>query len=178
MNHDLENMVQALLGFAIICFVVIMFFYACFYLLSKKKNVNLSKHHFLGMLARFSPLEIFSLSLISIREIYFIWCLFQWKTTIVFLVALIIPGFLYNILNRKFINIIVDILNSGLLYVAIMAKNIFYVYTLEVAEMWHVILFIIMLIIFSLLYSLYFYFRNVKDIAGENMARLNKENKK
>ena len=59
-----------------------------------------------------------------------------------------------------------------------MKKNIFYVYTLEVAEMWHVILFIIMLIIFSLLYSLYFYFRNVKDIAGENMARLNKENKK
>ena len=64
MSRDLENLVQALLGFAIICFLVILFFYACFYLASKKKNVNFSKHHLLGMLARFSPLEIFSLSLI------------------------------------------------------------------------------------------------------------------
>ena len=42
MNHDLENMVQALLGFAIICFVVIMFFYACFYLFPYTKNYPLS----------------------------------------------------------------------------------------------------------------------------------------
>ena len=181
MNREVGMMVQALIGFAVICFVVLMAFYALFFFLTRQKEGGKKQkkpNAFLGIINGFSPLDVFSLSLLTIRQFYYIWCMTQTETTIVFLAVLIVLGFTYNIMNRRFVNIIVDAANSCLLYVALLAKNIFYMYIVDVAATWHVVLFLGLLVTFSLIYAWYFYLRDIKNIADANVKRLHIENTK
>lgn len=181
MNRDTLALVQSLLVFAVSSVSVLIVIYGIIQKAIKNVWIDASgkKHYRLvGVLARYDSLDILSLSLLTIRQFYFIWCLFQSKNSWVYLCVLVILGFLYNILSGRFVNLLVDFLNCCLLYVALFLKNVFYSYTVNVVAVWHVILFLILLIICSLLYSWFFYFKNIEDITERNIKRLRSKNKK
>lgn len=181
MNRETTALVQSLISFSIISFLIIIIVFWITYRKAEKIKLdsdNWRWRRLVSILTGCSVLDVVSLSLLAIRQLYFIWCLFQWNNTWVYLIMLIIPGVLYNLLNRRFINLFVDLANSGLLYIALLSKNIFHSYIVNVAAPWHVILFLVLLMICSLLYSLFFYFKNVENITERNIRYLRKKNKK
>ena len=91
---------------------------------------------------------------------------------IVYLIILFALGTIYNMLNRRFFNIIFDAINVLLLYAVIMLKNIFLGYLIDVAVVWHVVLFLVVLILFGIIYSLFMYFKDMKKIIESNQKRL------
>lgn len=176
MKHELETLVQDLLEFSIVSFLVITVFCGILYLLVRHQTSSRQKRHrnLLGLLAGFTPVEALSLSLLTIRQIYFIWILFHTKTSIIYLIILVIIGLIYNILNHRFANLFFDLLNCILLYFALFTKNIFHIYLTDISNTWHVVVFYVMLIVFAIIYSLYFYFRNLKVLAASNFSHLSK----
>ena len=181
MGRETVSLVQSLVVFVIISFFVIV---GIFWLMNRgvekiKMGSKMSKwQRFLRMLAGCGWQEILSLSLLTTRQFYFVWCLFQSSVSLTCLLILIAPGFIYNIINKRFVNLFVDLANCILLYAALWSKNVFYAYIINIAGLWHVILFLILLVVFSLLYSLFFYFKNVENILERNTKKIYNMRKK
>lgn len=170
----LEPLVISLLVLVAIAFFVMVVQYALVKLVIKKKK-SIKGHSFLMAISSFNQLEILSFSIITVRELYYGWCLAQGETMIVYAIVMAVLGLCYNVLNRRFMNIIFDVINVALLYMVIFVKNIFYAYIIDVSPVWHVILFLIMVILFGMIYSLFMYFKDIKRIVGDNQKRLYKK---
>lgn len=163
--------VVSLLALAVISFFVMLVQYGLVKMVIKKKK-SIKGHSFLMAISSFDQIEIISFSIITIRELYYGWCLAQGETMVVYLIILFALGTIYNMLNRRFFNIIFDAINVLLLYAVIMLKNIFLGYLIDVAVVWHVVLFLVVLILFGIIYSLFMYFKDMKKIIEGNQKRL------
>ena len=176
MRNDTDQLVVSLLVLIIFVMFLIGFFYLIITRALKKKK-NVKNYAILHVFTGFNSLEIVSISMLTVRELFYVWCFTQPKASLVFLIILIFVGLIFNAVNRRFVNMFIDILNSCLLYAVLMAKCIFFDYLVDVAVVWHVVVFLVFLIVFGVIYSLYFYFKDVKSIAIDSNIRLGKKSK-
>lgn len=161
----------------IIAFFIIIILLSCFFAIFLKKN-QLKKGN-LGLYGLFFGLsnkDIWSISILTVKYIFIIWCLTSNNINYVFLICLLIPGIIYNIMNKRLFNLFFDIISSFIMYFALISKMILMNYISEVAIEWYVVVILGFLYIFILLYNTYYFLKDMNFVLKKNEFIEKKEN--
>lgn len=157
-----------ILSFLVIV-ILIMIFSKIFL---RKYDTRGSKLKLYGLFLGLTTKDVFSLSLLTIRYIFFIWCLYANDYTRIYediyFYILLVPNIFYDIINKKYLNIIGDVLNNVIIYFALFFKMILHNYLIDVDKIWYVALVYGVLIIFTMIYGSYFYFKDIDYLMKEN----------
>ncbi len=134
----------------------------------KRFDINKGKLSIYGIFLGLNEKEIFSISILTVRYIFMYWCLITTNVEIIHLTLLILAGLIYSIINKRFFHIVFDILSSFLLYLALLSKNIFFKYLTTILFDWKVLAIFVLLVIFIILYSSYFFLKDIEYIIKKN----------
>lgn len=144
------------------------------------RNFKLDSHKvkYYGIFMDLKNTQIMSLTLITVKFVYIIYCLLNIGNTYLSLILIVILTILYNVHNIRIINIIFDIVNSVILYLIILSKDIFIDYILHVDVVWYAIVLYIISVIFGLVCAIYNYIKDILYILKKNKYIKAKENSK
>ena len=166
--NEIAHLFPFIVTFSITVFLII----ALTFLILKKFNPKGRKLKIYGIFLGLTTMNTISISLLLVRYIFFIYCLFQNHYVSIFedvhFYFLLIPGILYNLLNKRYFNILLDSLNSVILYFVLFSKMIFHDYIFTVQSVWYVVLIYILLLIFTFIYGTYFMVKDVDYVLKKN----------
>lgn len=166
--NEIANLFPFIVSFSVAIFFILLITYFLF----KKFNPKGRKLKIYGIFLGLSNLNTISISLLGVRYIFFVYCLFQNDYVSIFedvhFYFLLIPGILYNLLNKRYFNILLDSLNSVILYFVLFSKMIFHDYIFTVQSVWYVVLIYILLLIFTFIYGTYFMVKDVDYVLKKN----------
>ena len=134
----------------------------------KRFDISKGKLSIYGIFLGLTEKDIFSISILTVRYIFMYWCLITTNAEIIHLTLLILSGLIYSIINKRFFHILFDILSSFLLYLALLSKNIFFEYLTTILFEWKVLAIFILLVIFIILYSSYFFLKDIDYVCKNN----------
>ena len=134
----------------------------------KRFDISKGKLSIYGIFLGLTEKDIFSISILTVRYIFMYWCLISANVEIIHLTLLILSGLIYSIINKRFFHILFDILSSFLLYLALLSKNIFFEYLTTILFEWKVLAIFILLVIFIILYSSYFFLKDIDYVCKNN----------
>ena len=166
--NEIAHLFPFIVTFSITVFLII----ALTFLILKKFNPKGRKLKIYGIFLGLTTMNTISISLLLVRYIFFIYCLFQNHYVSIFedvhFYFLLIPGILYNLLNKRYFYILLDSLNSIILYFVLFSKMIFHDYIFTVQSVWYVVLIYILLLIFTFIYGTYFMVKDVDYVLKKN----------
>ena len=134
----------------------------------KRFDMSKGKLSIYGIFLGLTEKDVFSISILTVRYIFMYWCLISTNVEIIHLVLLILAGFIYSLINKRFFHAFFDALSSFLIYLALLSKNIFFQYLISILFDWRVLIIYILLVIFIILYSSYFFLKDVEYISKRN----------
>lgn len=169
-----------LFSFILTFFLIIILLFIIFKISLRKHKITDGKIKIYGIFMGLQNNEILSMGILTIKYIFIIWCVTgTTEQNYVYLLVMVILGILYNLLNNRFVNLLFDILNIGVIYVALTCKNLFFNYLNEVMFEWYVLLFGILVSLFVVLYVSYFFIKDLDYILkGNKHVKKKLENKK
>ena len=160
--NEIAHLFPFIVTFSITVFLII----ALTFLILKKFNPKGRKLKIYGIFLGLTTMNTISISLLLVRYIFFIYCLFQNHYVSIFedvhFYFLLIPGILYNFY------ILLDSLNSIILYFVLFSKMIFHDYIFQVQSVWYVVLIYILLLIFTFVYGTYFTIKDIDYVVKKN----------
>ena len=166
--NEIAHLFPFIVTFSITVFLII----ALTFLILKKFNPRGRKLKIYGIFLGLTTMNTISISLLLVRYIFFIYCLFQNHYVSIFedvhFYFLLIPGILYNLLNKRYFYILLDSLNSIILYFVLFSKMIFHDYIFQVQSVWYVVLIYILLLIFTFVYGTYFTIKDIDYVVKKN----------
>ncbi len=166
--NEIAHLFPFIVTFSITVFLII----ALTFLILKKFNPKGRKLKIYGIFLGLTTMNTISISLLLVRYIFFIYCLFQNHYVSIFedvhFYFLLIPGILYNLLNKRYFYILLDSLNSIILYFVLFSKMIFHDYIFQVQSVWYVVLIYILLLIFTFVYGTYFTIKDIDYVVKKN----------
>lgn len=166
--NEIAHLFPFIVTFSITVFLII----ALTFLILKKFNPKGRKLKIYGIFLGLTTMDTISISLLLVRYIFFIYCLFQNHYVSIFedvyFYFLLIPGILYNLLNKRYFYILLDSLNSIILYFVLFSKMIFHDYIFQVQSVWYVVLIYILLLIFTFVYGTYFTIKDIDYVVKKN----------
>ena len=166
--NEIAHLFPFIVTFSITVFLII----ALTFFILKKFNPKGRKLKIYGIFLGLTTMNTISISLLLVRYIFFIYCLFQNHYVSIFedvhFYFLLIPGILYNLLNKRYFYILLDSLNSIILYFVLFSKMIFHDYIFQVQSVWYVVLIYILLLIFTFVYGTYFTIKDIDYVVKKN----------
>lgn len=164
--------ISQLFYFIISFFIIIIVLGLLFKFILKKFNPNSNKIKVYGLFIGLSNKDILSLSLITLRYIFIIWCIFDNNYVNIIedihFYILLLTSISYDLLNKRFFYIIFNVINNIIIYSVLYAKMIFYQYITMVDNVWYVLIILVLLNIFIAVYCTYFYVFDIKKIMKNN----------
>lgn len=145
----------------------------------KKGNINIKTF---GLFSGLSDKDILMFSVITLRYIFFIWCLF--KTDYTFILEdyhfyfLLIADILFDIINNKIISIPFSVFNNVIIYFALMMNATLFNYINTISLKPYIILIMALVLLFIFSYVSYFYIKDILIILKRNKYIKKKEKMK
>lgn len=159
-NYIMSNLTMFMITFVIISFI---FFFLLSYMVNKNK-IEDNKIKLLGMFMGLSDKDIFSLSLLTLRYVFIIYLLISVNIDQIHLIFLLTISVLYCFINKRFIYIFADCMNSLLYYYGVVVFSLLVSYLNDIVFIWYIFVITIVLFIFIFLYSSYFFVLNSSKI--------------
>lgn len=159
-NYIMSNLTMFMITFVIISFI---FFFLLSYMVNKNK-IEDNKIKLLGMFMGLSDKDVFSLSLLTLRYVFIIYLLISINIDKIHLLFMLTISVLYCFLNKRFIYLIVDSMNSLLYYYGVFVFSLLVSYLNDIVFVWYVFIIAIVLFLFIFLYSSYFFVLNTSNI--------------
>ncbi len=161
-----------LFHFLLSFFLIVLVLSLLFSIVLKKYNPKGKKLKIYGLFLGLSNKDIASLALITVRYIFFIWCLFnndyvRIDQDINFYI-LLISNLGFDLINQRYLNIIPNIINNGIIYVALFCKMMFIEYLETINMIWYIMIIVVLLIIFTMAYGSYFFVKDIDYLLKEN----------
>lgn len=174
-NKILANILE--LNSFIITFLVIVVILGLFLNYKFKRfKFDVKKIKIYSLFLLSNNLSIISLSAALMSYSFIIWYLIiQPEFHIMYIVLLFILNLIFNIFIGKYINIFTDFINILFQYFLLVLIGYLIGYLYDVRIVWYVVVMAILLIIFILIYSTYFFLKNINDILIKDVARHEKE---
>lgn len=162
------NEVVELLPYLIVFIVLILILNIVFFTISKKqitsKNVGIY-----GLLMNFTDIDILKISLIIVCYLSILESIIIVNNSYYNINFILIPILLFEILNKSFYKIPIDILELAFIYFILIFKNVFYSYLTNVNVLWYVILLYIILCIFIFVFATYILFENINILMNKKL---------
>ena len=166
--NEIAHLFPFVVTFSIVVFLIIIL---TFFIL-KKFNPKGRKLKIYGIFLGLTTTNTISISLIVVRYLFFIYCLFQNHYVSIFedvhFYFFLISDILYNLLNKIHFNILLDSLNSVILYFILFSKMVFHDYIFTVQNVWYVVLIYVLLLIFTFVYGTYFTIKDIDYVVKKN----------
>lgn len=160
--------------FYFFCFFMIMliFLSSVFHLLLANFNPTKTKLKIYGIFLEMSKIQVLQASLLIVRYIFLLWCLFSNGVESYALVLLIVPGFIFNVLSKKVFNTIFDLISNIIIYFSLISKNIILTYLTDISFVWYVALIYFLLQIFMFLFYNYSFLKGFDIILKKKQLNI------
>lgn len=138
------------------------------YLFCKKTEWYQIRFKFLGLFINLKTLDVAWLCTVLSRCFFVISVVvFCTKMETVHIYFYILLCLSYNLLNFRVMSILFDLINSAIIFAALLAGNILVGYLQEVIFDWRTLTVYILLAFFIILYSIYFLLRDISSLVSE-----------
>ncbi len=145
----------------------------------KKFILKPSKVKLYGLFIGLNNVSTIALSVAIIRYMFIIWCLFSLDNiSLIHLCYLLFLSIIFNFINKSFIELIFDLINSIIQYWSLVCGSLLVSYIREVRFELYVVFITTLLVIFIAIYSTYFFFKNINSILINNKKVRSIQNEK
>lgn len=169
LNFSLKSLLPYLYGFPVLLIVIVFIF------MIGKRKINNKSIAFYGMFMGLEKKDILSISLLFIFYYIIVVSIFLNDISLLVLIIMAVPILLFNLVNFYVFKLVIDCMNTILLFALLYSKAIFYSYMVDVASYWYVITLYVLLCLFILFYTTYVFIRRLKSIIAHNKYVENKK---
>lgn len=164
-KYYLTNMFGFILSFGII----VIFLSILLDILFKNFKIDSKKIKTYGIFLGLDNNNILSISILFTKLLFILYlALVPNKMIYLYLIILIFLAILYNVINKRYLNIVFDIINSFIIYYSLLIDKLLFKYLIDVSLVWYVLVIGILVGIFIIVYSLYFFIVNSDYILKKN----------
>ncbi len=164
--------ITKLFYFFLYFFIILLVLVILFHFVLKNFNPYGKKIKIYGLFLGLGNKEILSLSITTVHYVFFLWCLFannfERIYQDIYFYILLFSSISFNLLNRRYLNIFTDIINTIIIYIALYTKMIFIEYLITIDILWYVILIVVLLMIFIIIYGSYLYIKDIEYLLKKN----------
>ncbi len=153
--------------------VMLLLFLVVKYLI-KISDIKSNKIKVLGIFLNLSNKEIFSLSLVTLRYIFLLYYFLTHTNEKTFLYFILIITLIYNLLNRKYLSVFLDLINSLFCYYGIYVFNLIYIYNTTISHQLYLSIILLISGIFIFIYVTYFFLLSTDEIVSSNSFKKRK----
>lgn len=155
---DFQNYIIYIILFPI--YLLLMFIFFAF----GKRKINKNKVAFYGMFMGLSTRKTLALSFLCFYYYALLSTLFVNSFSYINVLLLFVPIVLFHLINYSFLVLFIDIIQTGILFLLLYSKTIFYNYITNVGNFWYVLTIYILLSLLIIVYSTYIFVKRLKMV--------------
>lgn len=159
------------LHYMVLFFILVIIFEIIFYLVSSRK-INNKNIGIYGILMSFDNVDLLKVSLLVVCYLVIIELIILTEMNYYVINFILIPIISFEILNKSYAKIIIDILEIVFIYFILIFKNIFFAYLSSINMIWYIVLLYIIICGFILLFNTYFLFENINILMNKKVKTL------
>ncbi len=149
------------------------------HLFCEKTEWNQKRLKFLGLFINLETLKLVWLCSALLRCLFVISIMvFCTEIEVAQIYLFVLLCLVYNLLYFRVFHLLFDLFNSVIIFIALLSGNILFGYLQEIIFDWRTLTVYILLTIFIIIYSLYFFMRDVNSLISEIGGELNVAGKK
>lgn len=157
---------NVIMHYMILFFVLTILFILCMYFASHRKisNKNIGIY---GIFMSLDNIDALKISLLIVCYLFILELTILTEINYYLINFILIPIISFEIINKTYYKILVDIFEIAFIYFIFIFKNIYFAYLNDVNMLWYVLVLYVIICVFIILFGTYFLFENINMLMNK-----------
>ena len=157
---------NVIMHYMILFFVLTILFILCMYFASHRKisNKNIGIY---GIFMSLDNIDALKISLLIVCYLFILELTILTEIKYYLINFILIPIISFEIINKTYYKILVDIFEIAFIYFIFIFKNIYFAYLNDVNMLWYVVVLYVIICVFIILFGTYFLFENINMLMNK-----------